>query len=113
MIDKVVVDVEGQSEWTEARVHWAGGHETYTRFRRPVARLEQLSNWPRIRDRITELRTQGCTVPEIVDVLNREHLRAAKQRPFTRVCVATWLSRFGLATTVRARRGPRVETSPE
>ncbi len=60
VLDKVVVQIEGKSEWVEARLHWAGGHQTYTRFRRPVAGLAQLSDWPQIRIRILAL--SGCSI---------------------------------------------------
>lgn len=49
ILDKVVLQIEGKTEWVEAWLHWAGGHQTYTRFRRPVASLSQLSDWPQLR----------------------------------------------------------------
>jgi DNA invertase Pin-like site-specific DNA recombinase len=102
VIDKVVVRVEGDTEWMEAVVHWAGGHQTYTRLRRPVARLEQLSTWPAVRERVIALKSQGCRAPEIADQLNREGLRATNRRQFTSAGIRAILSRYGLT---QIRRG--------
>jgi 16S rRNA C967 or C1407 C5-methylase (RsmB/RsmF family) len=55
VIDRVVVNVEGDSEWLEAKVHWAGGHQTYTRIRRPVRQITQLSNGKQIMQRVVEM----------------------------------------------------------
>ncbi len=102
VIDKVVVSAEGDSEWVEAVVHWAGGHQTYTRLRRPVARLEQLSTWPILRDRVTELKSQGRSASEIAELLNHGGLRTTNGKPFTPSSVRTLLSRYGLT---QIRRG--------
>ena len=72
MIDRIVVNVEGESEWVEARVYWAGGSQTYTRFRRPVARVDQLSTWPSLRQRLRALLDEGVKIPAIAEHLNRE-----------------------------------------
>lgn len=102
LVDKVVVRVEGDSEWMEAVVHWAGGHQTYTRLRRPVARLEQLSTWSILRERVIELKSQGHRAPKIAEQLNREGLRTSSRRQFTSASVRTLLSRCGLT---QIRRG--------
>jgi hypothetical protein len=102
VVDKVVVNVEGNTEWVEATVHWMGGYQTYTRLRRPVARLEQLSTWPELRARVEELKAQGCKVPAIVERLNDEGFRAPNGKPFTHTGVRTLLCRYGL-TQVRRR----------
>lgn len=92
ILDKVVIHViqiEGQSEWVEAQLHWAGGHETYTRFRRPVAKLSQLSDWPELQQRLLARKTEGWTAQEIAEELNREsrtspHLKASLPPRFAR-----------------------------
>ena len=105
VIDQIVVTVEGETEWVEATVHWAGGQRTYTRLRRPVARLDQLSTHQDLIARIRTLRGQGLTAPQIAEVLNSEGWRPAKRREtFTREMVRTMMSRYGL-TPVHRRRG--------
>ncbi|UCD25268.1 MAG: recombinase family protein, partial [Gemmatimonadota bacterium] len=103
LIDRVEVNVEGNTEWVEARIQWAGGEQTYTRFRRPVARMEQLSTWPHLRDRIARLKREGCRAPVIAEALNRDGLRTPSGTPFTADCVRMWLSRLGLTTIRRSR----------
>jgi len=106
VIDKVVVQVEGQTEWVEARIHWAGGYQTYTRLRRPVARMEQLSIWPVLRQRLQELKAQGCSVSEIARQLNHAGWRACDQSPFTPTGVRTLLRRQHLSVI---RRGSKCQ----
>lgn len=100
ILDKVVIQIEGQSEWIEARLHWAGGHQTYTRFRRPVAKLTQLSQWPELQQEILSLKAEGRTAQEIAEQFNREGRTSAHLKPFTANTIRAVLSRGGL-TTVR------------
>jgi DNA invertase Pin-like site-specific DNA recombinase len=103
ILDKVVIQIEGQSEWVEAWLHWAGGHETYTRFRRPVAKLTQLSDWPEIQQRISALKADGRTALEIAEQLNREGRTSPHLKAFTATTIRAALSRCGLTPV---RRGP-------
>lgn len=100
ILDQVVIRIEGKTEWVEAWLHWAGGHQTYTRFRRPVARLSQLSDWPQLRQRILDLKSQGLTAEEIAKQLNREGRTSPHHTGFTPVTIRAALSRCGL-TDVR------------
>ena len=76
IIAKVVVQTEDDTEWFEAWIHWAGGQQTYSRLRRPVARLEQLSQGAQIRQRVLDLKQQGMRAYQIADHLNLAGLRA-------------------------------------
>jgi hypothetical protein len=100
VLDKVVLRIEGQSEWVEAWLHWAGGHQTYTRFLRPVARMTQLADWPLIRERIVALKAEGHTAQQIAEQLNREKRISPHHKPFTATTIRAALSRCGL-TDVR------------
>jgi DNA invertase Pin-like site-specific DNA recombinase len=102
VVDRVVINVEGESEWVEARIHWAGGHETYTRFRRPVARVDQLSNWDTLHARIRELKLASTTIDDMIQSLNREGFRSAKGKPFTRGSLSILLLRCDLASSPSA-----------
>jgi DNA invertase Pin-like site-specific DNA recombinase len=95
VIERVVVQAEGDSEWVEAWVHWAGGQQTYTRLRRPVARLEQMAAHGAIRERILTMRSQGLASPQIAEALGREGFRTTRGTPFTADGVRTWLARYG------------------
>ena len=93
VIDKIVVNVENESEWVEAKIHWSGGHQTYTRFRRPVQRLDQLSTWPQLRQRIRDLLGAGISVPKIAEQLNADGLRTPAMTLFTEQSIRALLGR--------------------
>jgi len=98
VVDQIVINIEGETEWVEARIHWAGGHETYTRFRRPVARVDQLSNWQTLQDRIRELLANECQTSEIVETLNHEGYRSPSGKEFTKGSLSTIMLRYDLRT---------------
>jgi hypothetical protein len=79
LIDKITVAVVGRSELVEVTICWAGGHKTTGQAVRPVARLDQLSYYPRLRQRVTELSEQGRTTRQIAEQLNAEGLRPPKR----------------------------------
>ena len=78
MVDRVVVNVEGNTEWVELRIHWVGGHETYSRVRRPVGGTAQLSHWPNLLNRLEELKDQGLSARQIAGQLHDEGFKPAK-----------------------------------
>lgn len=80
MVEHVVVKVEGESERVDIEVQWVGGHKTLTRMARPVARLEQLSYYADLVERVFHLQTKGITSDEIAQTLNEEGWRPAKRR---------------------------------
>lgn len=78
IVDKVVVTVIGTSERVQATVVWVGGATTSGQLVRPVQRLNQLSYYPQLVDRIRELADQGIGASEIADRLEGEGFRPAK-----------------------------------
>lgn len=102
ILDKVVIQIEGKSEWVEAKLHWAGGHQTYTRFRRPVGSLAQLIDWPQIRQRIVALKSRGLSAQQIADKLNHEGRTSPHRKAFTAATIRSALSRGGLTKVRRA-----------
>jgi DNA invertase Pin-like site-specific DNA recombinase len=79
LIEKITVAVVGDSELVDVTITWAGGHETTGQAVRPVARLDQLSYYPRLIARVRELATTGHTARQIADALNTEGLRPPKR----------------------------------
>ncbi|TCJ31301.1 recombinase family protein, partial [Parafrankia sp. BMG5.11] len=79
LIDQVTVAVVGTSELVDVTITWAGGHQTHGRTTRPVARLDQLSYYPHLVERITELADAGHSSRQIADQLNTEGLRPPKR----------------------------------
>jgi len=72
LLDRVVVDVQGDSEQVETTLHWAGGFTSCHRLVRPVARYEQLSNYRELLERIDALHRQGYSSGKIAEHLNEE-----------------------------------------
>jgi hypothetical protein len=93
VVESVVVDAEGMTESVEARIEWVGGGATEANLIRPVARYEQLSHWPRLRERVSELAGEGLAAEEIAERLNEEGCRPPR-------CGATFR-----AAAVRKLRG--------
>jgi hypothetical protein len=99
LIEKITIAVVGDSELVDVTIVWAGGHETTGQAVRPVARLEQLSYYSRLIERIRELASAGHTARQIADVLNTEGLRPPKRTDrFGRDQIRTILHQRGIRT---------------
>lgn len=68
----------GTSERVNVTIVWAGGTTTSQQLVRPVQRLEQLSYYPQLTDRICELAGQGMGASGIADRLESEGFRPGK-----------------------------------
>jgi hypothetical protein len=80
LVERVTVDVHGDSERVGVVVDWAGGACTKAALIRPVARLEQLSYYPQLIERVRELARQQLPAAAIADHLNAEGYRPPKRR---------------------------------
>jgi hypothetical protein len=102
MLERVVVTVDGNSEKVTVNCHWAGGMRTSHALRRPVARLDQLSDHAALMERIRHLHALGLKGPAIAAVLNAENWKPAKRRQtFTAAMVRSLLHRQGLPVSPR------------
>ena len=72
LVERVVVDVEANSEDTVATIHWIGGFESRHEFARPVRTYSQLCEGGLLMKRISELREAGKTAEQTADTLNGE-----------------------------------------
>ena len=107
IIDHIVVGIEGETEWVEARIHWAGGHQTYTRFRRPVGASSKLSYSGALMERVRELLDKGLSAAKAAEELRVEGYKTARGAAFSESRVRTIMRRFGLESTrVKARKDP-------
>ena len=57
---------------------WAGGHQTHADLRRPVARIDQLSYYPTLTERIRALARQGLGSAAIAGQLAAEGFRTPR-----------------------------------
>ncbi len=106
MIERVTVEVIGDSERVKAEVAWHGGAQSRAEIRRPVRRMEQLSCYHGLCARIAELRTEGGTFSEIAAALNESGWEPARKDAFTETSVAGIARKSGLVRTGRRRRPP-------
>lgn len=98
-VDKVTVNVVGDSEQVQVTVVWAGGHTTDGRITRPVAKLEQLSYYPRLVERIRALAATGLTATAIAAQINTEGFRPPKRSTaFSAGAIQALMRRLGLRT---------------
>jgi DNA invertase Pin-like site-specific DNA recombinase len=107
IIDHVVIDIEGETEWVEARIHWVGGHQTYTRFRRPLLASAKLSYSGSLVERVRELLSEGLSAAKVAEKLQAEGYRTARGNTFGEASVAVVMRRNGLQSTLaKARKDP-------
>jgi hypothetical protein len=106
IVERVVVENEGKSERLHVSIEWVGGSKTKGIVIRPVRKMEYLSYYPRMCERIRELLAQGLSIAEITETLNGEGMRPPKQAGrLGRQSVTEVLQRLGLRPV--RRRGPR------
>jgi len=102
LIQQVTVTVPSDgSQHLEVTIHWTGGFASHHTQVRPVARYDQLDDYPQLVARILQLRDQKHSAARIADQLNREGYRPPKRRAtFNGGMIRQLLSR-------RVRCGPR------
>ena len=79
VIESVQVTADGVTERVQATVTWAGGHQTRAALSRPVARIDQLSYYPALTERIRALAGQGPGSAAIAGQLAAEGFRTPRQ----------------------------------
>ncbi|MEV6028816.1 hypothetical protein [Streptomyces sp. NPDC052036] len=100
----MTIAIVGDSEQVTCTITWAGGHTTTGTAIRAVARLEQLSYYPQLLDRIRELAEQGHRAKAIVERLAAEGFRPAKGRDkISTRCVDQLLDQLGYPPQRRRR----------
>jgi DNA invertase Pin-like site-specific DNA recombinase len=110
LIEDVTVNVAGDSELVDVTITWAGGHQTSGQAVRPVGRLDQLSYFPALLARVSELAGAGQNSTQIAGVLNAEGFRPPKRTSrFTGSQVRTLISQRGIRAQAKGR--PAVLTS--
>jgi DNA invertase Pin-like site-specific DNA recombinase len=80
VVERVTVAVQGESERVDVTITWAGGVQTADQIVRPVARLEQLSYYPQLVERLHALAAEGLSMATIAQRLNAEGFRPPKRR---------------------------------
>jgi hypothetical protein len=97
LVDRVVVEIQGKTEFVDVTIHWAGGYVSHHEIIRPVGRLEQMRDYDRFVQRMLELYEAGVSSPKIAAQLNQEGYRTPRSRaPFTDYQIRQLLQRRGL-----------------
>jgi Recombinase zinc beta ribbon domain/Recombinase len=78
VIESIQVTADGATERVHATVTWAGGHRTDAALIRPVARIDQLSYYPALTERIRTLAGEGLGNAAIADRLAVEGFRTPR-----------------------------------
>lgn len=108
VIERVVVEVEGDSERVGVCIEWAGGRRTTAVVIRPVSSFEQLSYYPQLCERVRELASQGLDSRHIAQCLDAEGYRSPKLvEGFGRQGVQKLMRRLGLSRHQGRQRPPQ------
>jgi hypothetical protein len=105
LIWRVIVAGEGLSERVQMTIEWAGGGSTAGIATRPISRIEHLSYYPQLCDRIRSLAEAGLGSGQITACLAEDGFQSPKYaRPFSRQSVIELMKRLGLHQTLRRPR---------
>ena len=114
LLERVLVEVVGDSEQVRVECHWHGGIRTEHRIVRPVSCAKRLSTYPALVARASELQQAGLHGDEIAEILNREGWRPAKRcDAFSGSMVRHLLRTAHPETPVSQLRHPVVERTPD
>ncbi len=72
VVERITVENEGASERLHVTIFWVGGSQTRGIVIRPVAKLEQLSDYPQLCERVRVLVQAGAGAGDIVEALFAE-----------------------------------------
>jgi len=107
IIHRVIVTGEGMSERLQITIEWVGGGTTAGVITRPISRIEHLSDYPRLCERIRALVQAGYSTSQITERLTHEGFRSPKQaKPFSRQSVVELMRRLEVHHPRRRRRPP-------
>src|SRR5205085_2055350 len=78
LVDRVVVDAVGATELVRVAVEWAGGGRSEGEVLRPIQRLADLSDYPRLCERVRVLSAGGLAAAAVAARLDAEGFRSAR-----------------------------------
>lgn len=101
LVERVDVHVEPQSEYVDVTIHWHGGFASQHEIARSVGKYEQLRDYDRLVERITQLHAEGTTVPRIAEKLNEEGFVPPRRRgKYSTRVLAPLLKKLGLVAEI-------------
>ncbi len=97
LVQRVVVNVQGNTEYVDVAIHWVGGFISQHQTLRPVAEYRQMRDYDRLVQRLRELKEAGHTASQIAETLNQEGFHPTGRRPtFAAMTVRNLLAQLGL-----------------
>ena len=97
LIQRIQVQVQGQSEKVDLAIEWTGGVVTHHQAIRPIVRWEHLSFYPQLCERIRTLAAEGHKAAAIATQLNQEAFHSPKSNTlFKAATVLELMRRLGL-----------------
>lgn len=102
VVDHVVVHVVPDSNQAQAEIHWQGGFLSRVQLQRSVRSYQEMDNYERLRERLTELREEGYSAERIAMTLNSEKFVTMRGKSFSTLAVIRLLSRNGLGSLQEA-----------
>lgn len=98
LVERVVVGVQGNTEFVDATIHWAGGFVSQHQIERPVAEYHQMRDYDRLVERLGELQEAGHTAAQVAERLNQEGFHpTGRRKTFSAMIVRQLLSRWQLS----------------
>jgi DNA invertase Pin-like site-specific DNA recombinase len=111
IIQRVIVQAEGESERLHITIEWVGGGTTTGITIRPIRRTEALSYYPMLCERIRQLAAEGSSTVKITACLAQEGFRSPQQdRALNRQTVIALMRRLGIR---QPNCQPRPRLSPQ
>ena len=97
LVERVVVVADKASEHSDVTIVWKGGLTTQHQVARPVGRYDQLKDYQRLTQRLSELHRQGLHRGTIAKTLNAEGFVPPRRRGvFTELGVGALMRELGL-----------------
>ena len=110
LIERVVLQVQGNTEYVDVTIHWVGGFASQHQIERPIAEYRQMRDYDRLVERLRELREADHSAAEMADRLNHEGFHpTGRRKTFCAMTVRQLLSRWQLS----GKRHEHVALSPE
>jgi DNA invertase Pin-like site-specific DNA recombinase len=105
VIHRVLVAGAGTSERLQLTIEWMGGATTAGSTTRPIRRIDQLSYYPQLCDRIRSLAQAGHRAGQIAEQLEQEGYHPPKRAErFSRAAVLELMQRLGVHQPRTRRR---------
>jgi hypothetical protein len=97
LVERVIVRIQGNTEYVDVTLHWVGGFVSQHQTKRPVAEYRQMRDYDQLVQRLRKLKDAGHTASQIAETLNQEGFHPTGRRStFSAMTVRQLLCRLGL-----------------